>query len=257
MQNQSAGAAAPAGRRREPSSSYEYKPARSGGRSALMAGTTMAVPLLAGEEPQQQAWKDAYSRLEARPSDRAIGTEQGDTTTPAWRRTLGLLCVIGIPVFSTASGEFGQYMEMRLVGGPYAHGYIVSWANHSILIVFLIPWAMIVASEKGCSCSALWGAMVRPYGTANRLIGVTFWLSFQYQLFNCEAAAPFVPTMKYETAGRAACCRCVSRRDTEHEQSWCMCHLQMRIGAGCLSRACRLRRQSASLNAFSCSSSRW
>ncbi len=180
---------------------------------SAMAGTAMAVPLVAGEEAQpewrhgysqfkerqkaQQAWLADFDRGAARSqgegggaagSDLASGklVDQGETAVPVWRRALGLLCVIGIPVFSTASAEFGQYMEMRLMGGSYAHGYVVSWANHSILIIFLIPWAVIVAAEKGCSCSALWKAMVGPYGTTKRLVGVTFWLSFQYQLFNCE-----------------------------------------------------------------------
>eukprot|EP01043_Picozoa_sp_COSAG02_P056397 COSAG02_NODE_6682_length_3421_cov_2.125828_1_plen_147_part_10 len=147
----------------------------------------MAVPLVAGEEAQpewrhgysqfkerqkaQQAWLADFDRGAARSlsqgegggaagSDLASGklVDQGETAVPVWRRALGLLCVIGIPVFSTASAEFGQYMEMRLMGGSYAHGYVVSWANHSILIIFLIPWAVIVAAEKGCSCSALWKA---------------------------------------------------------------------------------------------------
>lgn len=185
-----------------------------GALGAAMAGTAMAVPLLGSGEDSEHAWQDAYRRFEARQKaqeawlaefDRAsrtgsraavkhapgvdgwaIADEDRVTLIPAWRRALGIVCVIGIPVCSTASAEFGKYMETRLAGGAYAHGYVVSWANHSILIVFLIPWAMIVASENGCSCSGLWRAMVEPYGTTKRLIGVTFWLSFQYQLFNCE-----------------------------------------------------------------------
>ena len=147
----------------------------------------------------QQAWLADFDKGAARSHTQAGGAggsngsklvDQGNTGVPCWRRALGLLCVIGIPVFSTASAEFGQYMEMRLTGGSYAHGYVVSWANHSILILFLIPWAIIVVAEKGCSCSALWKAMVGPYGTTKRLVGVTFWLSFQYQLFNCADQPP-------------------------------------------------------------------
>jgi hypothetical protein len=36
-----------------------------------------------------------------------------------WRRALGLLCVIGMPVCSVALTEFGQFMEVRLAGGAH------------------------------------------------------------------------------------------------------------------------------------------
>jgi hypothetical protein len=177
-----------------------------------MAGTAMAVPLM-NDSVEQRAATEAYKKFEAqqqaqrawladfdRDSGRGVPTapppagkitERGTAPdeaapTPAWRRALGLLCVLGIPVFSTASAEFGQYMETRLKGGAYRHGYVVAWANHSILVIFLLPWALIVMAEKGCSCSALWRAMVGPYGTTKRFLSVTFWLAFQYQLFNCE-----------------------------------------------------------------------
>lgn len=100
------------------------------------------------------------------------------------RRLLAVICVLGIPIISTALTEYGQYMETRLEGGSYKHGYAIAWLNHSVLIVFLVPWAMIVVAEKGCSCVALWRAMIAPYGSGRRLAGVTFWLAFQYQLFN-------------------------------------------------------------------------
>ena len=100
------------------------------------------------------------------------------------RRVLAVFCVVGIPIANTASVECGQHMEMRLAGGSYKHGFAIAWLNHSVLIVFLIPWALLVMAEKGCNCAALWKAMVGPYGSGRRLGTVTFWLAFQYQLFN-------------------------------------------------------------------------
>jgi hypothetical protein len=58
----------------------------------------------------------------------------------------------------------------------------MSRLNHSVLVVFLLPWAALVARERGCSAAALWRALYRPYGSGRRLVGVTFWLAFQYQL---------------------------------------------------------------------------
>jgi uncharacterized membrane protein YgcG len=100
------------------------------------------------------------------------------------RRVLAVICVIGTPITNTALTEYGQYMETRLAGGSYKHGYAIAWLNHSVLIVFLIPWAIIVTCEQGCSCGTLWRAMAGPYRSGRRLVGVTFWLAFQYQLFN-------------------------------------------------------------------------
>ena len=103
---------------------------------------------------------------------------------PLWRRILGILCVLGIPIASTASTEYGQFIETR-IAQPYKKGYAIAWLNHSVLIIYLVPWAAIVMAERGCSCRELWRAMVAPYGSTRRFVGVTFWLAFQYQLFNC------------------------------------------------------------------------
>ena len=154
----------------------------------------MAVPLLVDEadgvavsearaelrQQQQASQKQWLSDFDRRGSSEgaaapAAAPAAGEPAEQSpWRRALGLLCVMGIPIFSTASTEFGQFIETRLEGGPYRKGYTIAWANHSVLIIFLIPWAMIVIAEKGCSCSALWKAMVTPYGSAKRLIGTTF-----------------------------------------------------------------------------------
>ena len=100
------------------------------------------------------------------------------------RRVLAAICVVGMPITNAALTEYGQYMETRLDGGSYKHGYAIAWLNHSVLVVFLIPWAAIVVAENGCSSAALWRSMVSPYGSGRRLGVVTFWLAFQYQLFN-------------------------------------------------------------------------
>jgi solute carrier family 35 protein F3/4 len=83
----------------------------------------------------------------------------------------------------------------------------VAWLNHTVLIVFLIPWALIVISEKGCSCSALWHAMVAPYGSVSRFIGVTFWLGFQYIAFNYAywSWLPLVSTSSAMTINQSQC----------------------------------------------------
>eukprot|EP01052_Picozoa_sp_SAG31_P079285 SAG31_NODE_38915_length_292_cov_0.989637_1_plen_39_part_01 len=36
-----------------------------------------------------------------------------------------------------------------MAGGPYHKGYTISWLNHSVLIVFLLPWIYLVGSERG------------------------------------------------------------------------------------------------------------
>jgi hypothetical protein len=46
----------------------------------------------------------------------------------------------------------------RRTGGKYAKGYVVSWLNHAVLVIYLIPWAAIVIAEQGCSCETLWRA---------------------------------------------------------------------------------------------------
>jgi len=35
---------------------------------------------------------------------------------PLWRPALGWLCVVGIPIMTCASTEYGQYMETRMTG---------------------------------------------------------------------------------------------------------------------------------------------
>jgi hypothetical protein len=80
--------------------------------------------------------------------------------------------------------RYGQFMETALVGGPYRHGYVVAWFNHSVLVLFFVPWAALVVAERGFQRRALWHALVQPYGSLRRLLWITFRLSFQYQLFN-------------------------------------------------------------------------
>jgi drug/metabolite transporter (DMT)-like permease len=123
------------------------------------------------------------------------------------RRVLAVVCVLGMPITNTAQIEYGQYMETRLEGGAYKHGYAISWLNHSVLIVFLIPWAVIVVAEKGCSCQALWRAMAGPYGSGKRLGGVTFWLAFQYQLINYAywSWLPFASPSSAQTISQSQC----------------------------------------------------
>jgi drug/metabolite transporter (DMT)-like permease len=123
------------------------------------------------------------------------------------RRVLAVVCVLGMPITNTAQAEYGQYIETRLEGGPYKHGYAISWLNHSVLIVFLIPWIAIVVAEKGCSCVALWRAMAGPYGSGKRLGGVTFWLAFQYQLINYAywSWLPFTSPSSAQTLAQSQC----------------------------------------------------
>ena len=109
---------------------------------------------------------------------------RGQGRPPLLRRILAAVCLCGMSLSNLGSTEYGQYMVTTLKGGPYNHGYAIAWLNHAVLIIFLIPWAVIVMCEKGCSCGALWTAMVTPYGSTKRLVGVTFWLAFQYMLFN-------------------------------------------------------------------------
>eukprot|EP01044_Picomonas_judraskeda_P006641 COSAG03_NODE_671_length_6365_cov_25.745292_4_plen_290_part_00 len=151
----------------------------------------------AGARPRKaRARRSVASLMEPSPTalpsvaDVPRGSET-DTEPPAapeggglLRRVLAVFCVVGIPIANTASVECGQHMEMRLAGGSYKHGFAIAWLNHSVLIVFLVPWALLVMAEKGCSCGALWKAMAGPYGSGRRLGTVTFWLAFQYQLFN-------------------------------------------------------------------------
>ena len=111
----------------------------------------------------------------------AAAAQRGD---PLARRVLAAVCLCGMSLSNLGSTEYGQYMVTTLKGGPYNHGYAIAWINHAVLIIFLIPWAIIVMCEKGCSGRALWRAMVTPYGSTKRLVGVTFWLAFQYMLFN-------------------------------------------------------------------------
>ena len=72
---------------------------------------------------------------------------------------------------------------MLSCAGPYDKGYVISWLNHSVLIIFLLPWAALVSAEHGrCSLGDLWREMVAPYGSVARLTWVTFWLAAQYQV---------------------------------------------------------------------------
>lgn len=106
---------------------------------------------------------------------------------PLWRRVLAVACICGIPIAWTGTTEVGQWMETSLEGGPYRKGYLIGWLNHSVLVIFLIPWALSVlrdpvpASERPAPTHLrLWRAMKRPYGSGRRLLGVTFWLAAQY-----------------------------------------------------------------------------
>ena len=155
-----------------------------------MVLVVLAVPVISlGPAPLRHSvatdppatMKSTRGQLRAPINDAATAPPVPSTTTPLWRRALAVICVLGVPIANTGSIEFGRYMEARLPGGAYHKGYAIAWLNHSILIIFLLPWAAIVVAERGCSGRELWRALVAPYGSARRLVCVTFWLSLQYQ----------------------------------------------------------------------------
>ena len=157
-----------------------------------------------GEWPRRHGSLQHGSLLDAADRQSAAAPAAPDSFA---RRAMGVLCLIGLPVCSIALTEFGQFMEVRLEGGPYRKGYTISWLNHSVLIVYLLPWAGIVISEKGWSARALWQAMVDPYGSTKRLLGVTFWLAAQYQIFNYGywSWLPLVSTSSAQSISQSQC----------------------------------------------------
>jgi drug/metabolite transporter (DMT)-like permease len=85
---------------------------------------------------------------------------------------------------------------------------VISWLNHSVLIIFLLPWAVLVSAEQGsCSLRGMWREMVAPYGSTWRLTWVTFWLAAQYQLFNYAfwSWLPLVSTSSAQSISQSQC----------------------------------------------------
>ena len=130
----------------------------------------------------------------------------------------GRLCGAGSPCLP--DGRRGLRLAPLRLSARSPQGYFIGWLNHSVLILYLIPWAVIVlrAEKQQQSRSflvdglppvhkRLWRAMVKPYGSGRRMLGVTFWLAMQYMLFNWAfwSWLPLTSPSSAQVVGQTSC----------------------------------------------------